>query len=251
MNRIIWIVLLVLAGRCGDAETIEWQPREYQGPQCEACPSVLIAIPAGPEDDPLAAVVQRSQEEEIIQWLDYDDKNDAASIEEAIDAFGAGYRKLLRDFPDERIGWEAEIESLVRYESSTLLTLAMDGYIFTGGAHGYSSMHLLNFDKVRGRELEAESLLADREGFRRVAEEAFRTTYGISPASDINSTGFMFPENRFELPENMGFSPEGVLLHYNPYEVASYADGPLEVIIPFAVAAPFLVSDYLPEANKS
>ena len=42
----------------------------------------------------------------------------------------------------------------------------------------------------------------------------------------------MFEEDRFSLPENLGFTPGGLELLYNPYEVASYADGPISLVLP-------------------
>ena len=37
----------------------------------------------------------------------------------------------------------------------------------------------------------------------------------------------------FQLPENIGFSDDGLVLLYNAYEIASYNQGYTEFIIPF------------------
>lgn len=50
----------------------------------------------------------------------------------------------------------------------------------------------------------------------------------------------MFPGNRFDLPDNIGYSTKGLILHYNPYEVASYAEGPVVVTIPYSKAKKYL-----------
>jgi hypothetical protein len=50
----------------------------------------------------------------------------------------------------------------------------------------------------------------------------------------------MFEENLFSLPENIGLTAEGIKLHYNQYEVASYADGPIELTLPFPEVKQFL-----------
>lgn len=37
----------------------------------------------------------------------------------------------------------------------------------------------------------------------------------------------------FQLPESIGFSDEGVIILYNPYEIASYSQGIIEFTIPY------------------
>lgn len=41
-----------------------------------------------------------------------------------------------------------------------------------------------------------------------------------------------FEENSFHLPASIGLTQNELILHYNPYEIASYADGPKTISIP-------------------
>ncbi len=240
MKHYLWILLVLAMTGCEDTETLSWKARQYHGQECEKCPAVEVSIPEGPENNRIAEVVHQSLQEEIIQWLDYAEENKAETIEAAIASFGEGYRELIARYPDETVGWEARIEGLVRFETAKVLSISLDGYIFTGGAHGYSGRRILNFDMGRAAELESEELFSDLEAFRQVAEAAFRKAHDIPGGKEINSTGFMFEENQFHLPEQIGFTPEGLLLYYNTYEVASYADGPIELTIPYKLAAPYI-----------
>ncbi|MBC2838020.1 DUF3298 and DUF4163 domain-containing protein [Robiginitalea sp. SC105] len=234
------LLLLTFLG-CAEGEELRIQPREYLGEACADCPVVRVDIPEASEDRALGRVVNTSVREEVIEWLDYDEEAGASDIPEAIRAFGAGYRNLKTEFPDELVGWEATVEGSVTYESSELLSLKLEGYIFTGGAHGFSRIRYLNFDKDGARELDNRDLFRNLPDLEALAEKHFRETQGISPEVPINSTGFMFEENTFSLPENIGFEPEGLVLLYNPYEVASYADGPVRILIPYREAAPYIV----------
>ena len=143
-------------------------------------------------------------------------------------------------YPDESPGWKAEIFAEVSYEDPYMITLKMDAYTYTGGAHGYGFTRYLNFDKEKGSEMEAWQLFKNQADFERFAEGKFRVQEQIPKDQSINSTGFMFEQDSFHLPENIGFTWEGVTLHYNQYEVASYADGPIEVTIPYNEMQPFL-----------
>ena len=44
----------------------------------------------------------------------------------------------------------------------------------------------------------------------------------------------------FQLPETIGYSDEGIIILYNPYEIASYAQGIVEFTIPFEDVSSFL-----------
>ena len=54
----------------------------------------------------------------------------------------------------------------------------------------------------------------------------------IPADSSINATGFWFEDDTFYLPETIGFQDSSIIILYNPYDIASYADGTIEIIIP-------------------
>ena len=66
--------------------------------------------------------------------------------------------------------WEAKIEGKITFENPVLLTIELNTYLFTGGAHGYTSRRFLNFDKTKGKELENWQLFRDRVDFEKFAE---------------------------------------------------------------------------------
>lgn len=242
--RNLFLLTVLLAGlSCQSESGLVFSPREFEGPQCANCPKVRVSIPQADETRQLGRVVNRAVSEEIIHWLDYDEENQAASIPEAIEAFAAGYEVLRSEFPDETIGWEATVEGRISHETQEVLTIFLEGYIFTGGAHGYTSSRYLNFDKKDAAEMDTWQLFSDLDGFQRFAESRFREEHHISAEADINSTGFMFEDGMFQLPENIGLEPEGLVLLYNPYEVASYADGPIRLVLAYKDVKPFLAHE--------
>ena len=40
-------------------------------------------------------------------------------------------------------------------------------------------------------------------------------------------------EGTFQLPKNIGYSEDGIILLYNTYEIAPYSTGIIEFVIPF------------------
>lgn len=50
----------------------------------------------------------------------------------------------------------------------------------------------------------------------------------------------MFEYEKFNLPQNIFYTDKGLLLYYNSYEAASYADGPKELLLPYVEVEEFL-----------
>ena len=235
---ILLFVFLFIA--CQEEKTLVFEALILDETRCSECPEVVINIPKAVEKSKVGETINSSIQEEIIEILNYDDENDATTIKDAVKTFSQGYWDLKKLYPEETTVWEATIDGLVTFEDDSIITIELNTYLFTGGAHGYSSKRYLNFDKSNGVELENWQLFQDRKNFESFAEQKFRDQEQIPTEEPINSTGLMFERDRFYLPENIGFTTEGIKLHYNPYEVASYADGPIEVTLPFKEVEPFL-----------
>lgn len=237
-----FFVFMVLLIGCQEDTALTFEALTLDETRCSECPRIEIQIPKAMENSKTAQSINNILTEEIIEILNFDDEMEATSIKEAVQSFSNGYWELKKLYPDETIGWEAKIKGTVTYEDALLLTIEIDSYLFTGGAHGYSSKHYLNFDKRKAKELENWQLFKNREDFQKFAEVKFRSQEQIPMGKPINSTGLMFERDSFYLPENIGFTKEGITLLYNPYEVASYADGPIILTLRFEEVQPYLVS---------
>ena len=233
-------VCILLLGCQKKEDRLTFKPLVLTEEDCADCPKVSIAIPQAVQRTRTASTVNTALREEIISQLLFDEDIEVLNLEDALLSFKNGYTELKNLYAEETTPWEAQIEGKVVYEDETLLTLQLNSYIFTGGAHGYSAQRFLNFDKKRGVELENWQLFQNRKGFQQFVEAKFREQEAIPKDASINQTGLMFESNRFYLPENIGFTEEGIQLLYNPYEVASYADGPIVLTLPFKEVEPFL-----------
>ncbi len=163
----------------------------------------------------------------------------SSNYDELATSFITSYDNLKDKYPEE-IGWEANIKGEVTFQAKNLLNIRIEYYIFTGGAHGYFGVKSLLFDTQTGKQLTQEDLFSNIAEFTLFAENKFRNKFRISSHQNINSKGFMFENDFFHLPENIFFTQDGVLLIYNTYEIASYADGIQELHIPLAEIKPFL-----------
>ena len=232
------LFILSLLG-CENEAKLTFGTFELSNTSCKTCPEVEIKLPEALDDISISENINTALSEEVIALLSFEEETDIDSISKAVDSFTNSFKDLKDRFQDE-VPWEAKINGDIVYEDANMLTLVINAYIFTGGAHGYSSTSFLNFDKLKGIELENWELFEDEEGFAHYAESKFRIQEKIPQDENINATGFMFDGDIFHLSENIGYVPEGIQLIYNQYEVASYADGPIVLTIPYAEANKYL-----------
>lgn len=239
MKYFIYAFILLLIG-CNNDNNLTFDTTTIQDEICASCPKVAIQLPNAIDQTKFAKTINIALREEVISLLQYDDADEVSTIQSAITSFKNGYLELQKLYNDESTPWEATITGRVTFEDDNFLTIALDTYIFTGGAHGYTSKQFLNFDKQHALELENNELFENEEDFRSFVETQFRKKEKIPQDKPINATGFMFENDSFHLPENMGFDTEGLVLIYNPYEVASYADGTIEMTVSHSQVKQFL-----------
>jgi len=58
-----------------------------------------------------------------------------------------------------------------------------------------------------------------------------RADLGLGDADDLATAGLWLPKEGFTLPENFGVVSEGLLFHWDAYEIAPYSMGPIDVTV--------------------
>ncbi|MBT8296515.1 MAG: DUF3298 and DUF4163 domain-containing protein, partial [Gramella sp.] len=158
--------------------------------------------------------------------------------EELAENFIEDYKEAASEFPEYELAWEATINGKIFYRSAKVISVKFNTDIFTGGAHGYRSTNYINFDPETGRILSIEDLFTS--DFQDMVEKDFREKQEIPGGENINSTGMLFENDEFHLPENIGINEELVILHYNAYDIAPYANGNFILTYPKAEIEQYL-----------
>ena len=160
------------------------------------------------------------------------------SLKDAIEKFNTEYVNFKSDFPESSQQWEALIDGEVLYQTSEIISIAINSYLDTGGAHGNTVVRFLNFDAQTGSQLTIEDLITDLKSFKEVVEKVFKIETNTK-AQEETMEDFFFGDE-FQLPESIGYSDEGVIVLYNTYEMAAYAQGITEFTIPFGEVERYL-----------
>lgn len=200
----------------------------------ENCPKVTIEIPEAEGRQPAADSINKKMFSVVRSIVYFGEKPYTAdSYKSIMDSFLGSYKELKEDFPREALGWEGNIKATVDYKTDSIVNIKLNNYMYTGGAHGYEGNRSLLFDPITGHSLAKRDIFNNVKGFTDYAEKQFRKKFKIEPMQPINSTGLMFENEVFALPESIFFKEDGLMLYYNTYEISSYAEGPKELFLPY------------------
>jgi hypothetical protein len=176
------------------------------------------------------------------------------------------YRSDSEGMPDDMPAYEKFIDINVLANRYGVLSLRSLDYLYLGGAHGMYGFDHLNYDLYENRILEfADVFSRDNLSDRTIREKLTKKAAAILADSvrkelgrklsleetdilkmndlEIMQEGGYFvgdAYDKFEISENFGLTPRGIVFVYNPYEIASYARGMVEVFISYEELKPFL-----------
>jgi hypothetical protein len=229
-----------------ETPALSFEPKEYSKkttlPGNEPRTYVTISVPEAVGTNTIATDTINNKIFRTVRSIVYfgEKPTDAKSYEELMSSFIGSYEEMAKKFPNDAMAWEAKIKAMVDYKTDSIIGIKLNNYLFTGGAHGYAGDRSLLFNTQTGRSLEYKDIFKDEKAFTAFAEKKFRAKYKIPESKNINATGMMFEDDTFALPQNIFFKENGILLYYNAYEVAAYAEQQQEVLIPYSEADAFL-----------
>ena len=116
----------------------------------------------------------------------------------------------------------------------TIVYLATIDY-YEGGAHGINQLLTMNFEKKTGRQLTLGDIFATgyEQPLKNILLKALKSKTGCNSLSALRDKGYLYSMDIFP-SENFILGEETITFVYNPYEIAPYAVGSTELIIPFS-----------------
>ena len=178
---------------------------------------------------------------------------DAAVAQRAADAINAyvtsitmefgGSTAWMNDPSTNREGTRGELRLTATQRLSTphLTLVTLEGYEYTGGAHGLPLLYTAAFDPASGARITWSDAITGT-GFGVVSAEVRRQ---VAANTDVQATDEWLMSGSQE-PANVGLwwpADDGLHLTYQPYSVGPYSIGTPEVTIPWSLIADHLVAD--------
>ena len=118
--------------------------------------------------------------------------------------------------------WESHYK--VVHADENYASYRCDDYSYTGGAHGNTVIHVGTIDRKTGRELVLDDI------FPKDRQEALKEELRRKAAEALGSADKIQNEDRL-LTNNFCLMDDGWHFVYSPYDIASFADGVVEVLV--------------------
>jgi hypothetical protein len=215
------------------------QPVEWVGkrPGCRGeCPSLHVDSLAFPGHPRLTTLVDHALA--MMTWIDTERPAPYDSL--------ASFRDYFWQTAGPRD--EAWLTARTRYRNASLTVVGLEASQYrTGMAHGISGSQFLIWDNSTEKALSLDNLLLPgaRPAFDAALREAHDRWLRQSPAAQQDPVNFsrMWP---FVSSDNVALTDQGVVVKYQPYEIAPYVAGQPELLIPYPRLRGILQPAYLP-----
>lgn len=125
--------------------------------------------------------------------------------------------------------WESLSETKVVHNDNFLLSLQVSRYQFTGGAHGFSSTELRVLDLKNGVRIKLSDIFQAnyKTLLSKIIEQKVRAYFKIADNESLEEGGMLV--SNIEPTENFYLTDKGIGFIYNPYEIAAYSYGTVEI----------------------
>ena len=143
------------------------------------------------------------------------------------------YNEDKRDI-DKRPIYEyaADIRTRIEDGKEGVITYFIDMYNFEGGAHGLSQLLTLNFDKTTGKTITLEDVLVPgyKVKLNALLQKALMRKADCKDINELHDKGYRFSMEMYP-SSNYVLGRDGITFIYNPYEIAPYALGRIELTV--------------------
>ncbi|MCB9045359.1 MAG: DUF3298 and DUF4163 domain-containing protein [Chitinophagales bacterium] len=183
----------------------------------------------------------------ILKSMGCDTGNVNGCIKKIKDNYTEQYRSTAEGMEPHLLGeafnnWDLEISYAVVYNENDIIVLDNSHYEYTGGAHGSFGSFYLNIDRRNKKQLVLNDIMTvDSLQLIALLTKEAKTHFDLEAGQPLSAR--MFSDELF-VPNNFYISNKGITFSYGLYEIASYADGLVELFIPYNKITELLTPEF-------
>jgi hypothetical protein len=150
----------------------------------------------------------------------------------------------IKDEITTSMGHERELDVNILSVTPKTFSLEIGGYSYLGGAHGMSSIDIVDYDKVTGKKIALEELFIKdyQKELMKIVEKEYRKQERIR-ATDKLSDELGWFKNEFVLADVIGIGEDGLHLEYSSYEIKPYSGGTTSLVVDYALLKDIIKPD--------
>ncbi len=182
--------------------------------------NIKIPVVEGMKNQSIQKKINDMLEEDIIEFKD--DLEETAKIG-------------LKDFKEQ--GWQmkpyvAQVDYKVHYNKDNLLSISVNYYQYTGGAHGATLQKNFNIDLDTGNEATLKDFFYEGENYKEIISKEIKKQMALE--KDKYFDGALNIVSSISNKQSFYIENENIVVCYGHYEIAPYAAGIQEFKIPFS-----------------
>ncbi len=229
MKRILFFCLIGLMASCGEGTPgggLSWTNDTISRSTANDVVALIYPLAQGPA---AADSINAHVRDYLKEVFTNDIPGPSLSLAASVDSLLA--QKSRDTFLSDR-PFQLHSEGSV-YSRGGMSSLWLQTYAFTGGAHGMTLGRMLNVDNASGRVLTTGELFRDTVRLAELNREAFKRFLREKGIERVEESLFVSPDT-LPLPTEIGLDSTGVVMLYNPYEIAPYVFGQSVYSLPYA-----------------
>lgn len=153
--------------------------------------------------------------------------------------------ELIKDYPKMPLAvlnYFNSNQGIIHYNNHGYVVLNKFSDSYSGGAHGYSFSLFHNYDVKNKKKMKLQDVIRiDSNELGKIITKNYRISRNIPENEKLEN--YLF-QNKIMPSKEFYFNDLGLGFLYNPYDIASYADGQIFILIPYKQIKPFLVPDF-------
>lgn len=212
--------LLALNPYYPSADTLEIKTLNYNKSTADSFIFISIDYPQ------ITGSKNSSVEQKVNNFLEEEFKQSIAWYDE-IQSDSSNYEDMNYDMQ-----YSFETEFQVEYNSEKFVSILLNHYQFTGGAHGNYFALGYNIRMSDGKILTLKDIIKS-DSFDILIDECEQAILEAYQASTLMEAGLFEDEIVIEDDQDFYITPTALVLQFDPYEIGPYAMGEIIAEIPF------------------
>jgi len=154
-------------------------------------------------------------------------------FKESLPLFASFYNELIKDEVTESMfPWDLQSSVSINDYFPEYVKLTTSAWSYTGGAHGNGFTVYTLISKKDGHDMRLSEFFKDVKDLNILAAGILKNDRKLSQVEPLSNAGFWIEDETSFLNDNFYFENGDLIVLFNQYEIASYADGPIEIRIP-------------------
>jgi hypothetical protein len=181
----------------------------------------------------------------------------ANGIKNLLEPYFAAYATELENAQNKGaqyiVVWSVKREFTVIENTKKIFTVKHFERSYTGGPHPNHFINYYHFNPQTGKQLRVADIFkaGTEEALNKLGEKKFRKQNKMAAGISLDDAGYFSLTGKFYLPHNFLLKEKGVLFIYNPYEVASYDQGQIDLFFTYQELENLLRDEFNPFAQQA